>query len=370
MSTKQTAVESERRVILLKSSEIASLAGVSRSTVSRVVNNHGSVDQETRQRVKAIIEQYDYEPNTQARALVGKPNNTVGLFIVGLPSSNVPNRIYQSGYFAPFVEIIADAVSSHGCFTLIALMNCPEDYDIIRQAFLQKRISRGIILGTRAAEDIYGKVLDKGYPLAIIDMDPEECRKFRGGQANLTIVNAMNYEGTFEAIEYLHGLGHTEIGFLAGAMNTYSGRERYRAYRDVMRRLGLAVREEFIIQGNFMGDVVKKELRPLLTAGSLPTAFFSSNDDMALAAIEVFKAEGIRVPQDISVIGFDDILSASLTSPALTTVRVPMVEMARKAADAMIHAIDNKDRSQAVYNLPTTLVIRESCAGRSGPCLD
>lgn len=350
----------------MNSVEIAKLAGVSRSTVSRVINNHSNVQDETRLRVLQIIDQYEYEPNTSARALVGKPNKTVGLFIIGINNADAPHRIFKSGYFASFMEIIVDAVSSYGYFTLTTVLNSADDYEKIKQAFLQKRIDCGILLGTQHAMDTYGQILHKGYPLVLIDMDPEECKKFRGGLANLTIVNSMNYEGAYEAVEFLIDMGHTEIGFIVGLMCTHSARERYKAYIDAMRSHGLAVREEFVIRGEFNPPKAAAEIKRLIGRQVLPTALLSSNDDMALAAIEVFKANGVRVPQDISVIGFDDIYITAHTSPALSTVHVPMVEMAKKAAEATIQAIEQKDRTQIFYNLPTKLVVRESCA--VSPC--
>lgn len=349
----------------LNSVEIARLAGVSRSTVSRVINKHANVQEETRRRVLEVIDQYEYEPNTSARALMGKPNKTVGLFIVGINNTDTPNRIRNSGYFAAFMEIIVDAVSAYGYYTMTIVLNTADDYDKIKQAFLQGRIDCGIILGTQDTSGAYGQVLNKGYPLVIIDIDPEECRKFRGGQTNLTVVNAMDYEGAYSVVEYLIGLGHTQIGLLNGLMLTYSARERYHAFLDAMKSHNLPVREEYVMNCAFNPSKAAAEIKRAIERKSLPTALFSSNDEMALAAIDTLKAAGIRVPRDISVIGFDDVFITAYTSPALTTVHVPMADMARKAAEATIYAIEHKNRTQSFYNLPTRLVLRESCTPRA-----
>lgn len=346
----------------MNSVEIARLAGVSRSTVSRVINNHANVQEETRRHVLDIISRYEYEPNTSARALVGKPTCTVGLFIMGFDNSDMPNRIKNSGYFAAFMEIIVDAISAYGYYTMTIVLNTQDDYDKIRQAFLQRRIDCGIILGTQSTVDVYGQVLNKGYPLVMIDIEPAECRKFREGQKNLTVINAMDYEGAYSVMEYLIGLGHTDIGLLTGLMTTNSARERYHAYLDAMKSHNLPVREEFILNCSFNPAKATQEIRQAVERRRLPTAYFSSNDEMAVAAIEALKACGVRVPRDISIVGFDDVFVSQYTSPALTTVHVPMAEMARKAAEATIHAIEHEDRAQAFYNLPTKLVLRESCA--------
>lgn len=346
----------------MKSDEIAKLAGVSRSTVSRVVNNYPNVPDETRRRVMEVIARYDYAPNTSARALAGKPHNTIGLFIISTSEKDPNHRIYQNNYFAPFLEIIVDALNSRGYYALVNVIYSKDDYDRIKQAFLQKRIDSGIIVGTEMASEVFGDILKRGCPLAIIDLDPEEARKFRGGQAHLTLVNSMDYEGAYEAVEYLMELGHTDIGLLAGRMSTYSGRERYKAYMDAMHRHNLPIRDEFILKGEFLKNNTMLEVTRMVNRGVLPTALFSCNDDMALAAIDIFKSRGIKVPDDISIIGCDDIAIASQVSPALTTIKVPIYEMARKAVDSVVKAIEEGDRSQSLVSLPGELIVRESCA--------
>jgi LacI family transcriptional regulator len=346
---------------IMKSDEIAKLAGVSRSTVSRVVNNYSNVPEGTRKKVMEIIKRYDYSPNTSARALAGKPHNTIGLFIISIAEKDSSHRIYQNNYFAPFMEIIVDALNSRGYYALVNVIYAKEDYDRIKQAFQQKRIDSGIIVGTEMASDVYGEILKRGCPLSIIDMDPEEARKFRGGHTGLTLINSMDYEGASRAVEYLIELGHTEIGLLAGRMCTYSGRERYKAYMDIMGRYGLPVRDDYLLKGEFLKGNTVQEVSRLMDRGKLPTAMFSCNDDMALAAIDIFRSRGIQVPRDISIIGFDDIAIASQVSPALTTVKVPIYEMARKAVDAVLGAIEGGDRSQSLVSLPASLIVRESC---------
>jgi LacI family transcriptional regulator len=308
-----------------------------------------------------VIERYDYEPNTSARALAGKPHNTVGLFIISISEKDSNHRIFQNSYFAPFMEIIVDALNTRGYYALVNVIYSKDDYDRIKQAFLQKRIDCGIIVGTEMASEVYGDILKRGCPLAIMDMDPEEAKKFRGGQANLTLINTMDYEGAYQAVEYLIDMGHTEIGLLAGRMNTYSGRERYKAYMDAMHRHDLPVRDEFILKGEFLKNATIQEVIRMVNRGPMPSAIFSCNDDMALAAIDIFKSRGIRVPEDISIVGFDDIAIASQVTPPLTTLRVPIAEMSRKAVDSVINAVENGDKSQSLVSLPTKLIVRSSC---------
>lgn len=345
----------------MKSDEIAKLAGVSRSTVSRVVNNYPNVPEETRCRVMDVIRKYEYQPNTSARILAGKPNNTVGLFIISISEQDANHRVYQNNYFAPFMEIIVDALNTRGYYALVNILYKREDYELLKQAFMQKRIDGGVIVGTEMASDVFNDVLKMGYPLAIIDLDPDEARKFKGGQAHLTLVNSMDYDGAYQAMEYLIGLGHREIGLLAGRMSTFSGRERYKAYLDAMNKYALKVREEFRLKGEFQKKNTVSEVNRLADRGRLPTALFSSNDDMALSAIEIFRERGIRVPGDISIVGFDDIALAQNANPPLTTVTVPIYDMARKAVDSVVNAMRTGDKSQSIVSLPVKLTVRNSC---------
>lgn len=346
----------------LKSSEIAKLAGVSRSTVSRVINNYANVPEETRRRVMEIIEKYDYEPNTSARSLAGKPHNMIGLFVIIPLQQDYEHRVYESGFFGLFMQAVIDTLNTRGYFATVNLVYSKKDYETIRQAFRQRRIDGGIFIGTDDDITVLSEVLKKGYPMAIMDLDPAEARSIRGSQANLTIMNWMDYEGACEVLEHLIGLGHAEIGILVGRLSTYSGRERLKAYYDVMRRHGLPVREEFVLKCHFSRALATQEVSRMVESGVMPTALFSCNDEMAMSALDVFQNHGIRVPQDISLVGFDDIALATMTRPALTTVKVPIIELAKKAAESVIQAVEKGDGSQVIYNYPTKLIIRDSCA--------
>jgi LacI family transcriptional regulator len=348
----------------MKSEDIARLAGVSRSTVSRVINNYSNVPEETRLKVMKIIEQYNYEPNTSARVLAGKGTNTLGLFVVSIAEKNTPNRIYQNNYFAPFVDAVVDVANAKGYYVLVHILYSQKDYLKLRQAYLQKRIDGGIVIGTeKDARDIMD-VSHMGYPMAIVDYEVEDIVLNKMNDTNLMVVNSADYEGTVEALNYLVDCGHRDIGIIAGRMSTYSGRQRYRAFEQVMKQNGLKINKDFIIRGDFLKKKTQEEITRLVQSRNLPTALFSCNDDMAMVAMEVFKREGIRVPEDISIIGFDDVPVASQITPALTTVRVPVFDMVRKTVEGLIHIVDRGGDSFSTYCFPTQLMVRETVRKR------
>lgn len=346
----------------MRSEDIAKLAGVSRSTVSRVINNYSNVPDETREKVMKVIEQYQYEPNTSARVLAGKGTNTIGLFVVSMADKHSSNRIYQNNYFAPFVDAVVDIANSLGFYVLIHTVYSPEDYLKVKQAFMQKRIDGGIIVGTQKNIDMVRDIVSLSAPLVLIDYNIAEIMEHRLDKNNLAVVNSKDYEGTAEAIRYLIGLGHKEIGIMKGRMNTFSGRERYLAYEATLREHGLPIRENYVLSGEFIKQTAYEETLRLLRSGQLPTALFSANDDMAVAAMEAFKENGIRIPEDISLIGFDDVPVAAQLVPSLSSVRLPIYDMSKEAVQRIVSLCEQEHASFSTVSYPTQLMIRQSCA--------
>ncbi len=345
----------------MKSDDIARLAGVSRSTVSRVINNYPNVPEKTREKVLKVIKKYNYEPNTSARILAGKANNTIGLFVISISEHDSPGRIYRSTYYSSFINAVVDVANTRGYYVLVHTIYSGKDYSKINHSFLQKRISGGILVGNEKDSCAIKKITDMGYPIAVVDYDPKEIERHKMKDSNLIVVNSMDFEGTVQALNYIIGLGHNDIGIITGRNETYSGKQRFEAYRYVMEQHGYKIRPEFILEGEFLKKKTYNEVEKLIKLKKLPTALFACNDDMALAAMEVFEREGIRVPEDISIIGFDDIPVASQMKPALTTVRVPVDDMVTKATDLLIEGIEKEERSFKSENFPTEFISRDTC---------
>jgi LacI family transcriptional regulator len=347
----------------MNSEEIAKIVGVSRSTVSRVLNNYSNVPEETREKVMRAIKEYNYQPNNSARVLAGKKTNTIGLFIVSICDKDNPKRIYQNNYFAPFVDAVIDEANTRDYYVLSHTIYKEEDYIKIQNTFAQKRIDGAIIIGTEDNTVTASNVLNCKYPITLVDYDPSKISYESCTGTNITVINNSDYEGTTAAVKHLIELGHKDIGIIAGRTNTYSGRRRLEAFNSVMEKNGLEVKKEFVLNGEFIKASTYKEVRKLVKSGKLPTAFFSCNDDMALVAMEVFQEEGIRVPEDISIIGFDDVPIAAQLRPALTTVTVPVYDMAEKSVTSIIDNIEKgNEGSFNTFVMFTKLSIRETTA--------
>jgi LacI family transcriptional regulator len=348
----------------MKSEEIARIAGVSRSTVSRVINKYPNVPETTKKKVLEVIREYNYQPNTCARVLAGKKNDTIGLFIVSIADSDNPNRLYNNNYFTQFVNAVVDCANSCGYYVLVNIIYCQNDYNHVNEVFMQKRIDAGIVIGTEREADLLIEVSKNGYPVALIDYDAEEIKKSNLDNDNLIISSSKDYEGAVSAIEYLIELGHTQIGFIAGRLSTYSGMQRYRAFFDTMKKHGLMVDKDFVLYGDFIRSKTTYEIKKLIEKSKLPTAIFSSNDDMAITAIELFNENNIRVPEDISIIGFDNIPLSSLIKPALTTIATPVFDIVEKTVGELILKISKNRKGFVSISYDTKVIVRDTCKKR------
>lgn len=345
----------------MKSEDIARLAGVSRSTVSRVINNYDNVPESTRAKVMKVIKEYNFQPNTSARMLAGKSNNTIGLFVMSISENAEPSKIYRSTYYSSFISAVVDIANTKGYYVLVHTVYSEKDYLRVNETFLQKRICGGILVGNEKASDPIKGISLMGYPIGIVDYDPEDIKRYQLDSSNLVVINSKDFEGTVDALNHLIKLGHKDIGIIQGRMETYSGRQRFEAFKYTLLQNGIEFKPEFVIKGEFLKNKTYNEIRKLIDSKKLPTALFACNDDMALAAMEVFHEKGIDIPRDISIIGFDDIPLASHIKPALSTVRVPAYEMVTQITELVIDKIENNDGKFIYESIPTEFIRRDTC---------
>ena len=340
------------------SKEIAKLAGVSRSTVSRVINNYSNVAPETKEKVERVIKEYGYVPHASAQALAGKVSKIIGIFIANIRSGDEEYRVFRNVYISPFEAAIIDQADKLGYNTLVLIINDNEDFKKIRKLFNSKILSGGIFLGANNnSKEIFG-LIESGYKIAVIDQEEIKKKNVR----NHIIVNSDNYTGAYKATKHLIDYGHKAIAHICGDMNKYSGIKRLEGYRKAMKEARLKIKKEYIAYGDFTEDSGFKCANQILKDRNKNkiTAIFSSNDTMALGAMKAIKRMGLRIPEDISIVGYDDIRIASYVSPALTTVRSPILEMASVVTGNLINFIENGTRSSRYYIVPVELIIRES----------
>ena len=340
----------------MHSKDIAKLAGVSRSTVSRVVNNYPNLSPETKKRVTEIIKKYGYVPHASARALAGKSNKIIGVFITNINQHSEKFVIYRNLYFSPFTSAVLDYAGKSGYKVLVSLINMKSDFESARELFFNKTISGAIFVGVNNNDHEILKLIESGYKLVIIDQ--EQCKDKDLGKR--IIVNSDNLDGAYKAVTHLIEYGHREIAHISGNMNKFSGFKRLEGYKKAMNKAGLTIKKEYIVEGDFTEDSGYYGAKKLLANKNGITAIFASNDAIAVGAMKAMKEMGIKIPDDISIVGYDDIRMASYISPALTTVKISILKMASLATRDLIDFIENGIDSSKYNTVSAELVVRES----------
>ncbi len=326
--------------------EIAALAGVSTATVSRVVNGNGYVAEKTRDAVADVIRERGYTTNRAARAL---SNGRTGLIGVTVP------RIHPS-YFSHIVTGVADALYEHD----MRIVLCPTLHDHDREVTLLERLVHGTIDGGLLIlpEESTGellKLMKDGFRFVVVD--PR-----RGIDGPVPTVSAANSAGADQAIRHLLELGHRRIAAITGPHGWLATAERTRGYLAALAAAGIAPDDDLVIESNFDVDGGRAATAILLDLPEPPTAIFAFNDQLAIGSMQTAFARGLRIPDDLSIVGFDDTAEAELVTPALTTLRQPLAEMGRMGVSLLDRLLDNRQLEALHVELATQLIIRGSTA--------
>ncbi|MBN1565799.1 MAG: LacI family DNA-binding transcriptional regulator [Anaerolineae bacterium] len=328
--------------------DIAEEAGVSYSTVSRTLSGFEFVKDSTREKVLAAVKKLGYVPNQQARSLAGGVSNLIGILVPGLTDD----------YVIQILHGIDSAVTESNYNVILYTTNRRQGKEATYAATIINGAADGLLLVAPIKVELYLDALrEQNFPYVMIDQVDLEQRS--------TVVSADNHKGAYKATQYLIELGHRQIGFLTGLMQLNVAIERLEGYKAALADHKIPFRDEYIAQGDFRMQIGYQGTQELLALEHPPTAIFASNDVSALGAIDAIREHGLRVPDDISVIGFDDIPAAAVMYPKLTTVRQPLIQMGREAVLELLARLKNPDHEVRQITLATQLVIRDSCAA---PC--
>lgn len=341
----------------MNSNDIAKIAGVSRSTVSRVINNYPNVPEKTREMVSEVIKKYNYVPHASARMLAGGKNRSIGLFIVDTNVDLKGRQVSTSYYFTPFTSVIIDDANKMGYNVLVSIVGERNDFERVKETFYDKTIAGGIFIGVKDNEQEIKDIISDGYRVVLIDQSLKTDEKV---YSKSIIVNADNFNGAYKATKYLIDLGHTDIAHVTGAEAQLSSEERLAGYKKALVDSNIRIQNKFIVKGNFTVDGGYKATKKLLLK-TIPSAIFFSNDSMAIGGMQAIEEAGLNVPKDISIIGFDDIEMAKYITPALTTIRIDLFEMASVANNALISSVESDLNFSACYTIPVDLIERASC---------
>ncbi|MGI9665854.1 MAG: LacI family DNA-binding transcriptional regulator [Acidimicrobiia bacterium] len=321
--------------------DVAIEAGVSTATVSRVANNHSNIKNATRTRVTEAMDRLGYVPNLRARSLAGGRTNVLGLIVDDLESS-YNNQVAQG---------IDETIAAHGYDLLLSTMHKRKRTTRHIESLLNGFAEGLIVLLSGGFGQYLGEVEARRFPVVLIDHDPV---------AQVPIVKADNDAGTRALVRHLESLGHRRIGFVTGNLEVASGRERLEAYKTETAALGLDQGKDLVVEGDFRIEGGVSAAHQLLALEDPPTAIFASSDAEAFGVMKVARERGLSIPNDLSVVGFDDIPEASNVTPRLTTVRQPMRAMGMLAAEMLMSAVEEGQPRTSTVELPTELIIRES----------
>lgn len=328
--------------------EVATLAGVSSATVSHVINETRFVSDAVREQVVQAMRTLNYQPNALARSLRSGHTNTLGLI---LPDSANP-------FFAELGHSIENAAFEAGYSVIL----CNTENDLQKETLymdvLTKKLVDGMIfVATGDHSDTLKKLKDLEIPVVVMDRD------FPG--LDLEIVLTDNLQGGVLATEHLISLGHKKIGCIAGPSGINPSSQRVTGYVQALQRAGLEIDPQLIASGDFHPEAGREAGYKLLSQKNAPTAIFASNDLMAIGVLRAANELGLRVPEDLALVGYDDIVLASYTNPPLTTINQPKVEMGLTTLRILLNRIKNKQSAPQRALLPVSLVVRGSCGGKN-----
>ncbi|HLH33294.1 MAG TPA: LacI family DNA-binding transcriptional regulator [Alloacidobacterium sp.] len=327
--------------------EVAKLAKVSTATVSRTINGSDKVTPETAERVRRAIETLKFYPNTNARALGSGRSSLYGLII-----SDITNP-----FFPELVKSFEDIAVQYGQEVLIANTNYdPHRMELCVSRMLQRKVDGVAIMTSEIADHLIDEFNSRRIPLAFLDTATPQK-----GISNILVDYTA---GVDAAVDHLTSLGHKAISFISGPMSLTSARIRKRAFINIMKRNGIRLDPHFIEEGNHRTDGGHEAMLRLLDNKVHPTAVLASNDLTAIGAMGAIFERGLRIPDDISIIGFDDIELSAYTQPALTTVRLSRQEIAKMAFRALYNTNQSSTIKGAEYTIQPTLIVRKSTGPR------
>ena len=327
--------------------DVAKRAGVSIATVSRTVNRIPTVNPELAERVWKAIEEVGYLPNTQARALVSGRSHMLGLIV-----SEITNP-----FFPELIQEFESLAVAQGYEVLIGSTNYdPARTESLMRRLLQRNVDGVAIMTFGIEEDLVQKLVEREFPLVFVDAGPD--------LPNIQVLKVDYAEGIRQGVQHLAALGHRNIAFISGPLSQRSPNARREAFLKSMAELGLRVPSEHLVEGNHTMESGIVAMEKLIALETLPTAVMCSNDMTAIGALHALYRTTHKVPEDISVVGFDDIHLAQFMLPPLTTVQMSCKDLAFAAVESLRAGIEG-DHSKArrkEWPIPTRLVVRQSTA--------
>ena len=327
--------------------DIARMSGVSRSTVSRVINDDRNVNEATRRKVWEVIQNINFQPNLAARGLAAGRTQVLGLVIPMAVAS-----VFVDPYFPLLIQGISAACTPRG-YTIMLWLAQPDFEQRMASQILNNSLIDGVIVASAVQDDpiVTALIQAQSMPFIMVGRDMED--------APVSYVDVDNRAGAGMAVEYLLRQGHERVATITGPQNMVAGYDRFQGYLEALARYHRVVDPQLVTGGLF--DEASGYEAMLALLPHKPDGLFVASDMMAMGAMRAIQEAGLKIPDDIALIGFDDIPAAALTTPPLTTVRQPIMRCGSMAAEVLIDMIGNPPAAPRRMILPTELVLRGTC---------
>jgi DNA-binding LacI/PurR family transcriptional regulator len=332
---------------------VAQLAKVSIATVSRTINRVSTVNPKMAKRVWDAIEKLDYFPNTQARALVSGRSRLLGLIV-----SEITNP-----FFPELIQGFEDIAVEHGYEILISSTNYdPQRMSLCIRRMLERRAEGVAVMTFGVEKPLLEQLAERKVPLVFVDVGPE--------RPGISLLRVDYHHGIRQGVQHLAVLGHRDIAFIGGPRRLHSAQSRQSAFTSSLEECGIPCNPAWVIEGDHTLEGGVQAMDRLLRSRYLPTAVMCSNDMTAIGVLHKVYRAGLRVPDDLSVIGFDDIHIAQVTIPPLTTIQMSCFELAKAAVTALRAHVEEGGEPKRSYKVNTHLVVRESTGFPRGTMRD
>ncbi len=327
--------------------KIGELAGVSRATVSRVVNEYPGVRPEVRQRVLQVIAETGYQPNLAARSLASNRMGIIGLIIPRMVQS-----LFTDPYYPRLIQGVTQVSNAHDYILSLFLLHSEDEEQKLYPRVLSRGYLDGVIVASSQKDDaLIARLETSGMPFIVIGRPADTL--------SASFVDVNNEDGAYTAVTHLIRQGRKRIATITGRQDMSAGLDRYAGYVKALNERGLPLDENLIANGDFDEGEAHSAMLRLLP--HQPDAVFIASDGMALAALRALHTAGVSVPDDVAVVGFDDLPFTATSQPPLTTVRQPIRRIGTLAAEILFDIIEQGAEPPRRIILPTELVIRHSC---------
>jgi len=325
--------------------DIAQAAGVSHSTVSRALADSPLISEAARQRIQALAGQMGYVPNVPARSLVLGRTNTIGVVVTTIADP----------FVAEVVQGIETTAHASGYSVILTGSDNDPEREVQSVEMLRGRRADAVIVTSSRIGDLYQDDLQEtGVPVVLINSHNDQ------GHARVVSISVDNRHGGYVATQHLLNLGHRRIAYVAGLPAHSDDLDRYAGYQDALREAGVPLDERLVIEGDGRASGGERALPTLLALDPPPTAAFCYNDMTAIGLLAAARRAGLRLPEELAVVGFDDILFAALAQPTLTTIAQPKHEMGRRAVERALALLAGEGEEPDHLSLQGQLIIRES----------